>query len=72
MRTRGTDNWEAGAVKAYTGLKRNGGREGAGWGPPPYSRIHLSNLRWIIVFIDRAADPTLEHLLPILIKTTDV
>ena len=43
-------------------MKRNGGREGAGWGPPPYSRIHLSNLRWIIVFIDRAADPTLEHL----------
>ena len=26
------------------------------------TRIHLSNLRWIIVFIDRAADPTLEHL----------
>ena len=50
MRTRGTDNWEAGAVKAYTRLKRNGGREGTGWGPPPYSRIHLSNLRWIIVF----------------------
>ena len=25
-----------------------------------------------LIFIDRAADPTLEHLLPILMKTTDV
>ena len=47
-------------MHAKNGTRTAGGREPGGACRP--TRIHLSYLRWIIVFIDRAAGPTLEHL----------